>query len=236
MRIKITCVALFFFTLFSLPAQILRLVAPEYAPFTTLHEGRPSGLGVDLVARVMTSAGLYWTVEIVPNYARCLATLEDGSADGFFLGSTHPERDRLAVFTLPLLNNRWIWVTRAQESILLSQGPPPAGLRVGVLLNTNPHAWLKDHDYPIVGTPGRPESLVNMLEIDRVNAILVPEKIFREVVATSKRSLESFRLTRHSDNPFGLYLSRKFLETHPEVLGKVNQAIRDTIPGLVEGL
>jgi hypothetical protein len=151
-------------------------------------------------------ARMRMAVPIVPNYGRCVFEVSHQYADGFFLGSQNAERDAVAIMSRPVLVNRWVWVSHKEspDKPAVTGGRTPTA--VGVLLNTNPHLWLKDRNYNITGTPTTGVSLVAMLDAGRFEVALVPELVFQYAVQQSNRSLANYRVTLHSNQPFGIYL------------------------------
>jgi ABC-type amino acid transport substrate-binding protein len=211
-------------------AQALRLVAPEYMPYTGEINGAVVGVGVDRVARIIERAGMTMTVHVVPNYSRCVFEVSHQIADGFFLGSRNAERDAVAVLSRPVMVNRWVWVLRKS-----SQADPPTPefkdqRDVGVLLNTNPHVWLKEHSYRISGTPTSATSLLAMLDAGRFEAALVPELVFQHAAQQTGRNSTDYRTALHSSQAFGIYLSKDFLRGHPSALERINAAIEALAP------
>lgn len=208
-------------------AQALRLAAPEYMPYTGEINGAVVGMGVERVARIIERAGMTMTVHVVPNYSRCVFEVSHQIADGFFLGSRNSERDAVAIMSEPVMINRWIWVLR-RNSQTDPAGPTFKGRHdVGVLLNTNPHVWLKTNGYRISGTPTSANSLLAMLDAGRFEAALVPELVFQYTSQQTGRNSASYRTALHSSQAFGIYLSKDFLREYPNALERINTAITE---------
>lgn len=209
-------------------AQTLRLAAPEYPPYTSEVDGRAVGIAVDAVEKIVGQAGLRLETHIVPNYARCVFEVSHKISDGFFLGSRNSERDAVAIMTAPVMVNRWIWVVRANSTATPESSTFRLHGSVGVLLNTNPHVWLKSKAYAITGTPTSGVSLLAMLDAGRFDAALVPELVFQHFVQQTGRALTQYRSTLHSSQDFGIYLSKDYVRAHPGMLERINAAIAAT--------
>lgn len=227
---------LFFSVLLALafPAhgEDLNLVVPEYLPFTGLVHGQPGGMGFYMVEGVLKEAGLTMKVHVVPNYSRCVSEVQSQGSDGFFLGSRNAERDGVAVMSEPLLLNNWVWVTPVTSA--LGPGDPDfkTKIRVGVILNTNPHVWLKDRGYTIGGTPVTGAALLAMLDARRFDIAFVPELVFKEALKDAGKKLEDYRLILQVRQPMGIYISKVYLSRHPGIMDKLNAAIRRLYPKL----
>lgn len=213
-----------------LSAQPVRLVYPEYPPYTSTVDGKPTGIGVELVRKVMAEAGLSLTVlSLNANYSRCLATVRNGMADGFFLASQNAERDAVAIRTDTLLTVKRVWITPKGSGLSPEQTDFRSKARVGVILNSNPHIWLKDNAYSISITPTNEDALLRALDSGRANAIFAPDLLFFEALKHAKKSADGYKMTVQSESAFAIYLSRKFASRNPDAVKKINAAIRKVV-------
>lgn len=211
-------------------AETLRFAVPEYSPFTTQINGKAAGLGVEKVQLILKEAGFSIEVHVVPNYSRCLLEVQNNAADGFFLGSQNKERDALATMTLPVMTNNWIWVTQKNAPLKPESLDFKTKARIGVMLNTNPHSWLKDQKYKVIGTPSNIGNLIEMLDLGRIDSALIPELVFMESIRNQSKRLDEYRMVVQSRNPFGIYLSKQYLAKNPDVLGRINAVIKRQTP------
>lgn len=219
-----------------LVAQELRFAVPEYMPFTGLVQGQAVGQGVNMVARVMKEAGLTMKVHVVPNYSRCIVEIQTRECDGFFLGSRNADRDAVAVMSEPLMINNWVWVIPRDSPWTVDDPQFKSHVKVGVMLNTNLHVWLRDHGYNITGTPTSSRGLVNMLDAGRFDVAFVPELIIKEALKNAGKKESDYRIEVYLRQPFSIYLSKTLLETHPGILDKVNSAIKKLYPNPLDRL
>lgn len=207
-------------------AETLRFAVPEYSPFTTSINGKAGGLGVEMVEKILKDAGFSMVVHVVPNYSRCLLEVKNNAVEGFFLGSQNQERDALATMTLPIMINNWIWVSKKSSALKPEAPDYKKKARIGVILNTNPHSWLKQEQYNIIGTPSNVANLIEMLDLGRIDSALIPELVFMESIRTHSKRLDEYRMVIQSRNPFAIYLSKQYLSKHPEVLERINASIQ----------
>lgn len=207
-------------------AETLRFAVPEYAPFTTSTNGKATGFGVEMVEKILKDAGYSMSAHVVPNYSRCLLEVKNRSVEGFFLGSQNPERDAIATLSLPIMINNWIWVSKKTNPLRPETSDYKQKARIGVMLNTNPHSWLLKEQYKIAGTPSNVANLIEMLDLGRIDSALIPELVFMESIRTHSKRLNEYRMVVQSRNPFGIYLSKQYLAQHPEVLLRINAAIK----------
>jgi len=209
-----------------LVAEELRFVVPEYAPFSGTVAGKAGGIGVDLALKVLHEAGVTPRVDVVSNFARCVGEVRFGAAAGFFVGSKATDRDAVAILSDRILTNRWIWVWRS-DSLVDPKAPEfKARAEVGVILNSNPHTWLKDHGYLVTGTPPNVAGLLAMLDTKRFDALLVPELIFQQGLRTTGRPATAYQSSLEVEQAMGIYVSKKTLSEHPDLLTRINVAIK----------
>ena len=64
--------------------------------------------------------------------------------------------------------------------------------------------------------------LIEKLDIKVVDAILVAEVVFLHNFS----SLSGYGVILEEEKEFGLYISKRFVEEHPEFMERLNQAIR----------
>ncbi len=209
-------------------AQEMRLSVPEYLPYTGTVDGKPGGTAIETVREILRKAGMTMTVQVVPNYGRCVQQIKEGTIDGFFLGSRNIERDSIAELSDAITTNNWVWVTRRASSWRAANDDFKQKAHVGVMLNTNPHFWLKSHDYKITGTATTSTSLLAMLDLQRLDALLMPELVFQNAVQATSRSLDNYMTESEIKQPFGIYVSRKFIQVHPGVMARINLAIQQS--------
>jgi ABC-type amino acid transport substrate-binding protein len=207
-------------------AQALNFVVPEYEPFTGTVGGKAAGIGIDLAAKVFKEAGITPTVQVVSNFARCISEVQTGNADGFYIGSKAADRDAVAVLSDKVLVNRWVWVLPATSALDPKAADFKAKAKVGVILNSNPNTWLKDHGFAISGTPPNVAGLLTMLDANRFNAVLVPELIFQDGLKAAGKTADGYKSVLEVEQPMGIYLSKKTLAANPGLMDKVNAAIK----------
>lgn len=207
-------------------AEVMKMLVPEYLPYTGTVDGKAGGFGVEKVREVFRRAGLEMQVQVVPNYARCVSEVRAGAADGFFLGSRNRERDAVAVMTDAIMINNWIWLLPKGTTRKPADADFVRTASVGVMLNTNPHAWLRDNGYLVGGTTKNAASLLNMLDAGRLDAVLVPELVIQNALQTSGKRLDDYQSHTHSRQPFGIYISKQFIRQNPGVVDQINDAIR----------
>ena len=207
----------------------IRFVIPNYPPYTTEIDGKPSGTAVTTMEKILAEAGLAYGVTVVPNYGRAIEDTKKGEADGFFYASRNSERDDIAVFSKPLTMNSWAWFSLKKSAVKTDAANFKETARIGALLNSNPHKWLSQNGYKVTGTPSDDDALLKMLQSNRMDVIFVAQTVFLHTIDTAGLKREDFDMKVEVPQPFGVYLSKKYLEKNPKALEKLNSAIEKNI-------
>ncbi len=207
-------------------AEPLRLAVPQFPPYTSMEKGQFSGVGVRLASQVLKSIDQPYQFISVPNYARALAELKRGRIDGFFLATESELRNQLAVFSAPLMLNRWLWFMRQDDL----RDPRSANFKeqaqVASLLGSNTSVWLFANDYRVLTKAEDIHELPRLLlTVKRIDAVFLAEKVFRQELVKQGFLLEDYREVEQSSKPFGMYISKSYLAHHPDFMAKLNHAI-----------
>lgn len=206
-------------------ADTMRFIVPNYEPYTYLENGEIKGVGVESVKEVMSEIGVPYTLKLADNYDRVISIVESGDADGFFMASKSPERDSIAEFSHPLMVNKWGWIYLPN-----TVHPDPQSMefkrtmRVGVILNSNPHKWLEKNKYNVTGAPKNIDKLLRMLESGRVDVIFSSELVFLNHVKKKNLS-KGYIIETQLEQPFGIYISHGFIEKNRDIMDIINEAI-----------
>lgn len=205
----------------------LRLAMPDYPPYTYMLQNEYAGLGYELFKRVMESTDIPYLIYPVPNYGRAFQDTLLEKTDGFFLASQNPQRDVIARFSIPITKSIWTWVTYVHSDLdPMNSDSFRKKARVGVQLNSNLHTWLLKEGFRVTGAPTNIESLFKLLELNRVNAILLPKAAAMRIIKNSGLDINDFHMETESIKPLGIYISKEYLAEYPDTLKKINKAIR----------
>lgn len=211
-----------------LAADQLRLIIPDFKPYTYFEEGEFKGIGVDKVTSILEALELPYSLAIAPNYGRAVEELKQGRVDGLFLASENEERNAVAIFSQPVMINRWSWFTHKENPLSPNDPTFKQQATVATHLNTNTHKWLVKNDYRVTFTPNDLHSLPKTLFNKRVGAVFLAESVFFD--SCEAQGIEESFFDQHIEisKPFGIYITKQYAESHPDFMSKLNQAILDT--------
>ena len=198
----------------------IKLVIPNFKPYTYSLNGNVAGLGVDAVVHILEKMNKPYAIDFVPNYGRALAEVKMQRADGFFMASENEERNTAAVFSHPILINRWSWFVLNNSSEDLTKALSPK-VKIGTIMNTNTHRWLLDNNYNVFFHTQDPKKLVSNLFNKRVEALFLAEDVFKEAIQNFDEVPE-IRSQVVFEKPFGVYFSKAFLAKNKTFLSKFN--------------
>ncbi|MFO6424326.1 substrate-binding periplasmic protein [Motilimonas sp. KMU-193] len=208
-------------------AAPLRLAVPQFPPYTSFENGQFSGIGVELVSQAFTQLDQPYQLISVPNYARALAELRRGRIDGFFLASENEQRNRLAVFSEPLMVNRWLWFMRHDDLRDPASESFKQQAQVASLLGSNTSVWLFANDYKVLTKAVDIDELPPLLlTLKRIDAVFLAEKVFKQELLLQGFADADYRQVEQSSKPFGIYISKSYLAHRPDFMAKLNEAIK----------
>lgn len=222
-RTLILFIFIIFYNVYSM--DVLKLEMAEYPPYAYEENGEFSGFGVEKVIRILNETEINYVISSVPNFGRAFKNMVDTKNDGFFLASQNRYRDKYGVFSKKIETSEWTWVKKISNESYLDNILDEKKITVGVQLNSNLEIWLKSRGYNVIATPSDVESLVNFLDMERVDVIFLPKKIFLNVLDKKGKSPKGYMTKIEKTEDLGLYISKKYINSNPKVMDKINEAI-----------
>jgi ABC-type amino acid transport substrate-binding protein len=225
--IKVMVIALVFI-LVSVPSfaknhDLLNLVSPHFPPYSYEENNQILGVGPELIRRVMANTDIPYKITMVEDYGTAVHVIKAKLADGMFLASQSAERDAIAVFAKPLMVNKWSWFIRKDSVIDTRSAGFKLHAGIGSIRDTNTAKWLNENGYTIIALPVDAHSLVAMLKSHRIDAAFVADVVFENELSKQERA--QFKKVVEVKKPFGLYLSRDYVNNHPDALKEINRSI-----------
>jgi len=207
-------------------AALLRLVIPQFPPYTSELEGHFSGIGIELIKQVMHKAEVDYQLRSTPNYARALEEIIRGQADGFFLASENAQRNSVAVFSEPLLINRWSWFLSPGYKLSPSSASFKSSARVATIHGSNTNRWLIELNYNVTTKANSALTFpALLLEKKRIDAVFLASVVFRQTLKSQGYSVADYVEVVQKSKPFGIYISKAYLVKHPGFMKKLNSEI-----------
>lgn len=222
-RLKIIVPLLICFPSFSQEANTLNLVSPHFPPYTYEINNEIVGIGPDIVRRVLANTNIPYKITMIEDYAKAVHAIKAKLGDGMFLASQNSERDAIAVFTLPLMINKWSWFMLKDSKIDLNSETFKSQAAIGTVLGTNTYKWLKANGYTIMASPIDARSLVYMLKSHRIDAAFLSEAVFEYEI--DEQELSQLKKVVEIEKDFGMYISHDYLSKHPSSLEQINRSI-----------
>ncbi|WP_157447362.1 substrate-binding periplasmic protein [Catenovulum agarivorans] len=204
--------------------DVLTFAVPQFPPYTYEENGQWHGKGYKLAIAALEKAGIKYQIRPVANYAQAFEQLNRNLVDGFFLASKNDARDKIAVFSAPVMINKWNWYVSPHiiESPLSETFIQK--YRIASHFKTNTHQWLVKHNYqvePVIELANIPI----MLDKGRIDAVMLAQWVFEDAADKAGVSKDKFRVYLHSSRDFGFYVSKRVIKKHPRLLLTLNSAI-----------
>ncbi|PKF61631.1 hypothetical protein CW745_09915 [Psychromonas sp. psych-6C06] len=207
-------------------ATSLRLVIPQFPPYTSEEKGIFSGIGINLIDRVMKDIGIDYQLRVTPNYARALGEVVRGQADGFFLASENEQRNEVAVFSEPLLINHWSWFFAPNKQLDPTSNSFKSTANVATIHGSNTHVWLTKQGYQSITKSNSGYMFPRLLlEKKRIDAVFLASVVFRKELEFYGYKSSDYVEVVEKSKPFGIYISKEYLKKYPDFMSKLNNAI-----------
>lgn len=204
--------------------QSITVLVPNFPPYTQQINGKISGIGIEQANKVFAHAGLEVTYRFLPNYAKVIHEIKHNRGDAFLLASQNDERDQLAELSYPLVSNKWCWYLPKDTTLSPEQPSFKSTATISSHFNTNTHKWLSKNNY-IVEAVTDISRLPELLLRKRIDAVFLAELVFEKAIKEKGLTLSQFKKVVAVEKPFGIYISKKYLESSPETLKNINKSI-----------
>ena len=200
------------------------LGVPEFKPYTYLHDGKIMGSAIAQSEPIFDALNVEITLKHFENYSLLLKALKKNQIDGFFLASQNPERDRYAEFSKAFTFNNWSWFSLKNKQYDFDSADFKNNSTIATIRKTNTFRWLTRNGYQVHGTSI--EQLPSLLLNKQVNAVFSAESVFLQACADNEVNQNIFRATVESKRPFGMYVSKAYLNQNPSFMQKLNKEIK----------
>ena len=212
----------------SYATQNITVLVPNFPPYTQQINGKLSGIGIEQADKVFAHAGLNVTYRFLPNYAKVLHEIKHNRGDAFLLASQNDERDKLAELSNPLVINKWCWYLHKNSTLSPEQATFKSTATISSHFNTNTHKWLNKNNY-VVEAVTDISRLPELLLHKRIDAVFLAELVFEKAIKEKELPLSHFKKVVEVEKPFGIYISKKYLESSPDTLKSINKSIQATM-------
>ncbi|WP_185235313.1 transporter substrate-binding domain-containing protein [Teredinibacter franksiae] len=225
--LRLTLATMAFLLPMSLAAEYseLHLNIPAFKPYQYMEKGKPGGVGVIKLSNVLNRMQVKYRITSVPNYGRAVLNLRNGHSSGFFLASQNTERDKLGVFSAPLMINNWVWVLTSNSTADVHSDDFKRHRRVGTFLHSNTHKWLIKNEYQRILPSMQAHLLPRQLYNKRLDAVFLAETVFVHHAKKDKLNIEHFKFVVEAGKPFGAYISKSYLKQNSGFMEEFNSLI-----------
>jgi polar amino acid transport system substrate-binding protein len=111
-----------------------RIVTDPWPPYAYMENNRTVGIDVDIALAVLDQMGIKSTIEMLP-WKRCLASVENKTADAILSASVTEERKHFLYFpSIPVSKGETVFFQRKPRNIITTSLDDLDGLKVGAML------------------------------------------------------------------------------------------------------
>lgn len=168
-----------------------------------------------------------YSVEIgVMPWKRAQLMVRNNTADGFFAASHNNERDKFAVMSEFIAEQKWTWFLLKENAIDPQSEQFKHSHIVSSFLGANMQAWLEANKYRTLSSPpSSNEQLIKFLMLKRVDAILANDQVMDSLTIKLKFK-EKIRSVVNINKPLAVYYSREFTLANPNFMQEFNKAVK----------
>lgn len=198
----------------------MKLGVPNFRPYSFEQNDQILGLAIAPVEHALKQMNVDYSITLYANYSLLFKALKSGDIDGAFLASKNLERDRIAVFSAPILMNNWSWIRLNDSKFTIPSNQFLRYAKVATVDKTNTFRWLIRKGYSAIGS--KADQLPDLLFNKKVDAIFVSQAVFNSSLQNSQHKPELLNYTVEIAQPFGLYVSKDYHHQNPDFLNTFN--------------
>lgn len=204
-------------------AKTIKIGYPEFKPYTYTENGVAKGIGIDAIKKIAIQLKVNAEIYPIETYGNGFTRLKKGKLDAVLLASQNSERDKVAVFSLPITSNDWSWFSLPNKSLTR----PNTRTKVATYLRANTHTWLIKNNFEFISATTDVSAMLRQLDKGRVDAIFVSEQVLLHEIERLGKPPHSLTITKEITKPFGVYVAKPFLKLNPDFMTQLNNAIEN---------
>lgn len=205
------------------PERLL-LTTQEWYPFQYSVDGEMKGRGIEKIKCIMREMKQPYQFTMT-KWDNAQLLVEVGTQHGFFLASRNDVRDKYAVFSQPILEQKWSWFSLS-DSIDVNQAMFKQQVEVAALFGSNKWFWLHNQGYLANKKPRSVKAMLELLISGDVGAILGNDDVVEQTIKKMGLSYRAISKTLVKRKPLGVYFSKTFSKKYPRFLPEFNLAIK----------
>ncbi len=202
----------------------IQLVTQEWPPYQTYSSDTMAGLSVNRLKCVLRQIEQPYQLTMT-NWEDAQLRVQSEQQDGFFVAEQTTLRDKFAVFSSPLIYHQWSWYFSNSLNDINLSSTNKLKWKVAAKFGTNKWFHLHNEGFDVVKKPRNVITLLDMLMHNEVDAVLVDELSMQIALKKKGMAKDSFRTTKMTTKPLGVYFNKNFVLKYPEFLPEFNQAI-----------
>lgn len=205
------------------PERLL-LTTQEWYPYQYSVDGVMKGRGIEKIKCIMRKMEQPYQLTMT-QWDNAQLLVEVGTQNGFFLASRNDVRDKYAVLSDPVLEQKWSWFSLS-DAIDLNQSMFKQQVEVAALFGSNKWFWLQNQGYLVNKKPRSVKAMLELLISGDVGAILGNDEVIEQTIKKMGLSYRAIAKTTVKRKPLGVYFSREFTKKYPQFLSTFNLAIK----------
>ena len=188
-------------------AEPLKFLTEEYPPYAVRADGGYSGIGVDQVKAIAATAGIDYTMEMMP-WARALALAESQPQVCIFAAAHNAERDAKFKWVEPLLIDRNFLVAKRGSGVTVHSLDDAKRFIVGTQREDYTDALLKTMGFPKIDLASDFNTNLKKLLAGRIDLMPMSQSTYEklrsegtEIESATLFSEQKLGIACHTDAP-----------------------------------
>ncbi|WP_415891532.1 substrate-binding periplasmic protein [Neptuniibacter sp. PT8_73] len=206
-------------------ADNIRLTTHQLPPYSYIQNNVITGTAVEVVKCAMNKIPNHSLEIIITPWKRAQSMVRHNTAEGFFAASHNHDRDRYAVMSEIIAEQKWTWYLLKNNTLDPSIDDFKQKSVVTSFLGANMQKWLLQNDFQTINNPPQDnKKLLFFLLSGRVDAILANNQVMNGLIQESGHQ-EKIRSVLNRNKPLGVYFAKQFIHDNPAFLPRFNKEV-----------
>lgn len=211
---------------------VVKLSTHNLFPYSYYDDGAPmpykadetfKGLAVDVVRCAFDKMNQPFEIYVTP-WARAQHLAKKGEVDGFFAASQKDSRDKFAVISNVVAQQKWQWFWLKGQLMNINHPQFMEEGTIGGFRGANMLNWAEDVGYKRSVVTDDMEGLIQAFLKGRMD-VMIANKAVAEALLAKKNQLKNVVSQTAMNKPLSVYFTKEFLQDKPDFMDHFNRGV-----------
>ncbi len=183
------------------------------------------GVAADLVRCACRKLKTSLVIRVVP-WKRAQKEVYSGLADGFFAGSQNTFREKNAVRSIQIADQKWQWYLLKDNPLSPANAHFKKEARVAGFIGANMLKWMEENEFNITARPRNTKGLLRLLSAGRVDAVMANNHVMGALLKRDQLE-DNVKIFIEKDKPLYVYFSKQFIKDYPRFMDRFNESVTE---------